>query len=93
MLRILYDDLDQKVKNIYDEMDLHHSYKKKRVFDKLIFGLISWFDMWVDVMQRNSTLCCTVASRSIKLHGCILSCLNAFSIHIKNLLQEIMPFL
>ena len=30
MLRILYDDFDQKVKNI-DEMDLHHSYKKKRV--------------------------------------------------------------
>ena len=31
MLRILYDDFDQKVKNIHDEMDLHHSYKKKRV--------------------------------------------------------------
>ena len=30
-LRILYDDFDQKVKNIHDEMDLHHSYKKKRV--------------------------------------------------------------
>ena len=30
MLRILYDDFDQKVKNIHDEMDLHHSYKKKR---------------------------------------------------------------
>ena len=32
MLRILYDDFDQKVKNIHhDEMkiDLHHSYKKK----------------------------------------------------------------
>ena len=29
MLRILYDDLNQKVKNIHDEMDLHHSYKKK----------------------------------------------------------------
>ena len=28
MLRILYDDFDQKVKNIHDEMDLHHSYKK-----------------------------------------------------------------
>ena len=27
MLRILYDDFDQKVKNIHDEMDLHHSYK------------------------------------------------------------------
>ena len=27
MLRILYDDFDQKVKNIHDEMDLHH--KKK----------------------------------------------------------------
>ena len=31
MLRILYNDFDQKVKNIHDEMDLHHSYKKKRV--------------------------------------------------------------
>ena len=29
MLRILYDDFDQKVKNIHDEMDLHHSYKKE----------------------------------------------------------------
>ena len=29
MLRILYDDFDQKVKNIHDEMDLHHSYKEK----------------------------------------------------------------
>ena len=29
MLIILYDDFDQKVKNIHDEMDLHHSYKKK----------------------------------------------------------------
>ena len=29
MLRILYDDFDQKVKNIHDEMDLHHSYKMK----------------------------------------------------------------
>ena len=31
MLRILYDDFDQKVTNIHDEMDLHHCYKKKRV--------------------------------------------------------------
>ena len=29
MLRILYDDFDEKVKNIHDEMDLQHSYKKK----------------------------------------------------------------
>ena len=28
MLKILYDDFDQKVKNIHYEMDLHHSYKK-----------------------------------------------------------------
>ena len=28
MLRILYDDFDQKVKNIHEEMGLHHSYKK-----------------------------------------------------------------
>ena len=32
MLKILYDDFDHKVKNIHDEMDLHHSYIKKRVF-------------------------------------------------------------
>ena len=37
MLRILYDDFDQKVKNIHDEMDLHHSYKKKSVY---IFSFI-----------------------------------------------------
>ena len=30
MLRMFYDDFDQKVKNIHDEMDLHHSYKKKK---------------------------------------------------------------
>ena len=35
MLRILYDDFDQKVKNIHDEMDLHHSYKKSRVVNKV----------------------------------------------------------
>ena len=28
MLRILYDDFDQKVKNIHDEMGLHHLIKK-----------------------------------------------------------------
>ena len=28
MLRIFYDDFEQKVKNIHDEMDLHHSYEK-----------------------------------------------------------------
>ena len=33
MLRILYDDFDQKVKNIHDEMDLHHSYKKTCTFN------------------------------------------------------------
>ena len=31
MLRKLNDDFDQEVKNIHDEMDLHHSYKKKGV--------------------------------------------------------------
>ena len=30
MLRMFYDDFDQKVKNIHDEMDLHPSYKKKK---------------------------------------------------------------
>ena len=39
MLRILYDDFDQKVKNIHDDMDLHHSYKKKRVRDNYPFPL------------------------------------------------------
>ena len=31
MLRILYDDFDQKVDNIHDEMALHHSYKKNQI--------------------------------------------------------------
>ena len=30
MFGILYDDFDQKVKNIHDEMDLNHSKKEKR---------------------------------------------------------------
>ena len=29
MLRILFDDFDQKIQNIHDDMDLHHSYIKK----------------------------------------------------------------
>ena len=28
-LRIFYDDFSKKVKNIHDEMEKHHSYKKK----------------------------------------------------------------
>ena len=35
MLRMLYDDFDQKVKNIHDEMNLHHSYIKKSVYVKV----------------------------------------------------------
>ena len=35
MLRILYDDFDQNVKKIHDEMDLHHSYKKKGFINSL----------------------------------------------------------
>ena len=35
MLRMLYDDFDQKVKHIHDEMDLHYSYIKKRVVNYL----------------------------------------------------------
>ena len=31
-LRIFYDDFSEKVKNIHDEMEKHHSYKKKRFF-------------------------------------------------------------
>ena len=31
MLRILYDDFDQKVKNINDEMNLHYSNKNNQV--------------------------------------------------------------
>ena len=34
MLRILYDNFDQKVKNIHDEMGLHHLINKKRVVDE-----------------------------------------------------------
>ena len=30
-LRIFKDDFTEKVKNIHDEMEKHHSYKKKRV--------------------------------------------------------------
>ena len=41
MLRILYDDFNQKVKNIHDEMDLHYSYKKKRV-GWLYVGAVCW---------------------------------------------------
>ena len=41
MLRILYDDFDQKVKNIHDEMDLHYSYKKKKLVLSLSFKKVS----------------------------------------------------
>lgn len=34
MLRIFYDDFDKKVKNIHDEMKLHHSYKKKHILNQ-----------------------------------------------------------
>ena len=34
MLRILYDDFDQKVKNIHDEMDLHLIKKKACMVSK-----------------------------------------------------------
>ena len=34
MLRILYDDFDQKVKNIHYERDLYHSYKNKSVYGR-----------------------------------------------------------
>ena len=37
MLRILYDDFDQKVKNIHDEMDLHHSYEKQACISSPIY--------------------------------------------------------
>ena len=30
-LRIFYDEFSKKVKNIHDETEKHHSYKKKRV--------------------------------------------------------------
>ena len=30
-LRIFHDDFPRKVKNIHDEMEKHHSYKKKHV--------------------------------------------------------------
>ena len=40
MLRILYDDFDKKVKNIHDEMYLHHSYKKKEACSKLVLYMV-----------------------------------------------------
>ena len=40
-LRIFYDDFSEKVKNIHDEMEKHHSYKKKRVADnKRLFFIL-----------------------------------------------------
>ena len=32
-LRIFQDDFHQKVKNIHDEMEKHHSYTKRRVYE------------------------------------------------------------
>ena len=46
MLRILYDDFAQKVKNIHDEMDLHHSYKIKSVY-LWGQGLCIWYFLWI----------------------------------------------
>ena len=34
---ILYDDFDQKVKIIHDDMDLHHSYKKSVYLVRVFF--------------------------------------------------------
>ena len=60
MLRILYDDLDQKVKNIHDEMDLHHSYKKKRVrslnFQTLSHRTYSYLCLTFVNLMENSCL-------------------------------------
>ena len=38
MLRKLYDDFDQKVTNIHNELDLHHSYKKSVYLEYLVPG-------------------------------------------------------
>ena len=38
MLRILYDNFGQKVKNIHDEMDLHHSYKKACIWQGIKYA-------------------------------------------------------
>ena len=48
MLRIVYHDFDQKVKDIiYDEMDLHHSYKKKtELFNNSKFFFFFSFFFW-----------------------------------------------
>ena len=35
MLRILYVDIDQKVNNIHNEIELHHSYIKKSVYKQM----------------------------------------------------------
>ena len=41
MLRILYDDFDQKLKNIHDEMNKHHSiYKKACTLNTLVLYFV-----------------------------------------------------
>ena len=52
MLRILYDDFDQKVKNIHDEIDLHHSYKKKRVKEHK--GRGKWLSYYYNTIYSTS---------------------------------------
>ena len=67
MLRILYDDFDQKVKNIHDEMDLHHSYKKKSVY----------FDYYISIAFNSNMLeyenSCKKNALSLLLLLCVLS--------------------
>ena len=63
MLRILYDDFDQKVKNIHDEMDLHHSYKKKRVthLARFLFYFVLTF---THLKCGNISLICSVSTKA-----------------------------
>ena len=57
MLRILCGDFDQNVKNIHDEMYLHHSYKKKRVAELHLFVcILSVFFWFVTLPEFRFTL-------------------------------------
>ena len=46
-LRISYDDFSEKVKNIHDEFEKHHSYKKKSVYD------IAYYILYYTILIRS----------------------------------------
>ena len=65
MLRILYDDFDQKVKNIHDEMDLRHSYKKKSVYCLVCSKCVSFYNsccrMFTSAIKKQTSVCCYIS--------------------------------